>query len=78
MINNTEPLVDMKDKVAGYSNLYKDRESGVIENFESTDRSRYRLAKQQALANMNTQEELSDLRKEMNEIKSLLHQLIQR
>jgi hypothetical protein len=68
----------MKDKVAGYSNLYKDRESGVIENYENTDRSRYRLAKQQALANMNTQVELSDLRREIDEIKSLLHQLIQR
>jgi GTP:adenosylcobinamide-phosphate guanylyltransferase len=68
----------MKDKVAGYSNLYKDRESGLIENYETTDRSRYRLAKQQSLANINTQTELSELRREMDEIKSLLHQLIQR
>ena len=66
----------MKNRVDGHPNLYKDKESGVIVNRETTDRARYRLAKQQAQMNVDSQEELSALRGEIDEIKSLLHQLI--
>lgn len=66
----------MKEKVAGHANLYKDSETGVIHNLESVDRQRYRLAKEQALANINNQNEISHLRREIDEIKNLLHQLI--
>ena len=66
----------MKSKVEGYTNLYKDTESGVIVNRESTERSRYRLAKNQATNVSNTEHELAHLKSEIDEIKSLLHQLL--
>lgn len=66
----------MKQPISGYSNLYKDTESGVIINRESTDRERYRIAKQQALLNMSSQYEIQSLRQEIDEIKSLLTQLL--
>ena len=76
----------MKKKVAGYQNIYKDPDSGVIVNRESSDRNRYRIAKQQALQAKESQDEigalkeelaeLSGLREEMDELKSLLKQLL--
>ena len=64
------------DRVDGYSGIYKDSESGVIVNRESSDRDRYKLAKQQAIKNMESQDEIQNLKSELNEIKSLLKQLI--
>ena len=66
----------MKNKVEGYSSIYKDPDSGVIVNRENTDRSRYRLAKQQAQMTNDSQHEIAHLKSEINEIKSLLHQLL--
>ena len=66
----------MKNRVEGHQNLYKDSESGVINNRESSDRTRYRLAKEQALQNIESQQELSSMRREMDEIKSLLKELL--
>jgi hypothetical protein len=76
----------MKTKVDGHNNLYKDDNTGVITNHESTERQRYRLAKQQALMNLSSQDEISELKRdlkdlsslrdEMDEIKGLLHQLL--
>ena len=66
----------MKSKVERYSNLYKDTETGVIVNRESTERSRYRIAKHQASMNTSTEHELAHLKGEIDEIKSLLHQLL--
>ena len=76
----------MKHKVEGQPNLYKDDASGVIDNRETTDRSRYRLAKQQALRSLETEtemeqikrkvSELSSLKEEMSEVKDLLKQLL--
>jgi hypothetical protein len=76
----------MKQRIEGHSNLYKDPETGVIVNRESTDRARYRLAKQQALRSIDQTveikemkkelQELSSLKEEMAEIKSLLKQMI--
>ena len=66
----------MKSQVDGHPNLYKDLDTGVIVNRASTDRERYQLAKQQSRATMNTEQELSSLRDEINEIKSLLQQLV--
>ena len=40
----------MKRKVEGYPEIYKD-EDGTIVNRNSSDRQRYRIAKQQALTN---------------------------
>jgi len=76
----------VKHKVEGQPNLYKDDASGVIDNRETTDRSRYRLAKQQALRSLETEtemeqikrkvSELSSLKEEMSEVKDLLKQLL--
>ena len=66
----------MKSQVEGHPNLYKDTDSGVIVNRAVTDRERYQIAKQQSRASMNTEQELSSLRGEIDEIKSLLKQLI--
>ena len=68
----------MKQKVEGHQNLYKDTTTGVIVNRETTDRSRYQIAKHNANLSMDTQTELSSLRGEIDEIKSLLHQLLQK
>ena len=68
----------MKHKVDGHQNLYKDIGSGVISNRESSDRARYRMAKQQALRSLDTEYEISSLRREMDEIKSLLHQILKK
>lgn len=66
----------MKAKVEGHVNIYKDVNTGVIVNRESTDRSKYRLAKQQARMNQDSQTEIARLSREIDEIKSLLTQLI--
>ena len=66
----------MKAQVEGHPNLYKDTETGVIVNRAVTERERYRIAKQQSRTSMNTEQELSSLREEIDEIKSLLKQLI--
>ena len=66
----------MKNRVEGHPNLYKDKESGVIVNRETSDRARYRLAKEQALTNIESQQELSSMRREMDELKSLIKQLL--
>jgi hypothetical protein len=66
----------MKNRVEGHPNFYKDKESGVIVNRESSDRSRYRLAKEQALTNIESQQELSSMRREMDELKSLIKELL--
>jgi hypothetical protein len=66
----------MKQKVSGYDNIYKDPKTGVIVNRSSVDRDRYRIAKQQALESKASQSEIRRLSNELNEIKSLLHQLI--
>ena len=56
----------MKSKVDGYNNLYKDTETGVIVNRESTERQRYRLAKNQATITSNTVHELAHLKGEID------------
>ena len=66
----------MKNKVEGHTNIYKDMDTGVITNHNTSDRDRYRLAKQQAMKNINSQTELEELKKEMDEIKSLLRKLV--
>ena len=66
----------MKQPVEGHPNLYKDADTGVIVNRENSERSRYRLAKEQARANQQNSIELDTLRNEIDEIKSLLHQLL--
>lgn len=76
----------MKQRVEGHQNLYKDDTTGVITNRNAVDRDRYRIARQQAQANIDSQVEISELKKEvkalsemreeMTEIKDLLKQLL--
>ena len=66
----------MKSPIDGHADLYKDTKTGVIVNRADTDRERYRIAKQQAKRSINTENELAELRGEIDEIKSLLKQLI--
>ena len=61
------------DRVDGYNGIYKDSDTGVIVNRGSSDRDRYLLAKRNALA---SKEEVNQLKDELQEIKSLLHDLI--
>ena len=68
----------MKYKVVGYDGLYKDDDSGVIINREETERNRYRMAKRQAMMNLESQEEISNLKQEISEIKDLLKQLLKK
>lgn len=63
-------------KVEGHGDLYKNMETGVILNRSSSDRDRYRIAKQQALQNLESQQEIQNLKNEVGEIKELLHLLI--
>ena len=66
----------MKQQVEGHPNLYKDTESKVILNCDDSARSRYRIMKEQARKNIKNSSELETLRDEIDEIKSLLHQLL--
>jgi hypothetical protein len=66
----------MKSPIEGHPNLFKDTDSGVIVNRSSSDRDKYRIAKEQSRKSMNTEHEISSLRDEIDEIKSLLKQLI--
>ena len=62
-------------KVEGHATLFKDDETGVIINRASTDRDRYRIAKENALRSVSQGDEIKRLSDEISEIKSLLHQL---
>jgi len=62
-------------KVEGHASLFKDDETGVIVNRGSSDRDRYRIAKENALRSVSQGDEIKKLSNEISEIKSLLHQL---
>ncbi len=66
----------MKHPVEGYPSLYKDSETGVISNRSDSERERYLIAKNQSRMNQNNSVELESLRSEIDEIKSLLQQLL--
>jgi hypothetical protein len=68
----------MKQPVAGYNNLFKDSQTGVIVSRDSVERERYRIARQQAKMNIDSQHQIAVLKQEINEIKSLLQQLIEK
>ena len=60
-----------KKKVEGHPNIYKDSETGVIVNRGSTERSRYRLAKQQATQTFEQGCEIDELKRDLEDLKSL-------
>ena len=63
-------------KCDGYDGLYKDDSTGVISNRSSDSRAKYRQMKQQAQLNISAQSEISQLKSDIDELKSLVQQLI--
>lgn len=66
----------MKNRVEGHNSLFKDEYTGVITNNNNSERERYRLAKEQAKKNMESQDEIKEMKEEIGDIKNLLRQLI--
>lgn len=60
--------MDNKHQIDGHRHLYKDPQTGVIVNRGESDRNRYRVAKQQAMSNVESQIEISELKKEVKEL----------
>ena len=63
--------------VHGFPNLRKGT-NGVIINVSDSERRSYRQAKQTALKQLHSQEEIQSLRTELDELKDLVKQLIQK
>ena len=66
------------DKVEGHQGLYKDEESGVIINRSNSERDRYRIAKEQAMKNIKSQEDIDEMKQELSELKHLLKQFLRK
>ena len=62
-------------QVHNHPNLRKGS-NGVIINVSETERRAYRQAKQQALKQRESQDEIRELKSELNEVKELLQQLL--
>ncbi len=62
-------------KVSGQAGLFKDENSHVIINRASSERDRYRIAKEHSLKAVSQEAEIERLSNEISEIKSLLQQL---
>ena len=58
--------------------MYKDDSTGVITNRSDGDRAKYRQMKYQAELNISAQSEISQLKSDIEELKSLVQQLIQK
>ena len=66
----------MKKKVEGHSGFLKDMETGVITNNSQSAREKYRIEKERALKTEQNDVELQEVKKELNELKGLLKQLL--
>ena len=64
-----------KKKVDGHPDLWIDERDGVICNRQSTERSRYRIAKKQARMNIDSQLEIQELKKTVKEVDNLKAEL---
>ncbi len=65
------------NKVNGHEGLYKDPLTDVIINRAQQDRSKYIQMKRQAQLNISSQNEISELKQEIDDLKTLVNQLIQ-
>lgn len=63
-------------QITGHPNLRKSQR-GVIVNVSEQERRSYRQAKQQAIKQLESQEEITELKAELSELKALVNQLIQ-
>lgn len=68
MTENNEDLIPVK----GYSNLFRDRETGAIVN---TDKSGYKNYMRMKEQKMREKQELDTIKSDIEEIKLLLRQL---
>ena len=61
----------MKNQVEGHENLWKsnDPRNGVIVNRADGERERYRIARKQALMNLDSQTQIKELKSELKETK---------
>tara|TARA_B100000927_G_C16373887_1_gene432662 strand:+ start:135 stop:347 length:213 start_codon:yes stop_codon:yes gene_type:complete len=62
-------------RVEGHKNLYRDEKSGAIINCDSTGYAQYKKSKHR---NQSQKSEIDRLRVELDEIKSLLDELIKK
>jgi hypothetical protein len=65
----------MMNPVQGYPGLYKNS-SGVLVNKNKSEREAHRRMKEQALKQIESQNEIDDLKKEVGELKGLIMELI--
>ena len=64
-------MMNDKKRVEGHPNIYKDTDSGVIVNRGTTERARYRIAKQQAQQTFEQGCEINELKRDLEDLKSL-------
>ena len=68
--------MDELKRVEGHDSLYKNEDTGLIVSKGSSSlRDQYRLAKQQALSNIETRDDLQDLQKDVEELKELKEEM---
>jgi len=66
----------MKKRVEGYPNLYKDDVTGVITSNDVGEREKYRRSKHAAVDSLQQKHEINKLKGDIDEIKGLLYQLL--
>ena len=66
-----------KQKCEGHEGFLKDDETEVIIQRNPTDRERYRLMKRTHALNSEAQHQVAELKSEINELKSLVKQLLE-
>lgn len=63
-------------KVEGHQSLYKEEDTGLIVSKGSDSaRQQYRLARDQARANIETRHDMKDLQKDVEELKELKEEM---
>ena len=68
--------MDELKRVEGHDSLYKNEDTGLIVSKGASGlRDQYRLAKQQALNNIEARDDLKDLQKDVEELKELKEEM---
>ena len=68
----------MKQQCEGHQGYFKDDHSEVIIQRNPTDRERYRLMKRTHALNSEAQHQVAELTSEVNELKELVKQLLEK